>query len=79
MASILDLEWIEKDLKKGELLDADEAFLCGTAAEITPIGSIDDKLFGNGDVGLRTQKISDLYEKIVRNQTTVFAEWNHEI
>lgn len=44
---------------------ADEAFFTGTAAEVTPIKSIDDKVLGNGELGPVTEKLRSAYEDIV--------------
>ena len=44
-----------------EALEADEAFFAGTAAEVTPIRSIDGRVLGNGEVGPVTGRIKTLY------------------
>ena len=48
-----------------EALEADEAFYTGTAAEVTPIRSIDDKTIGSGEVGEITGKLKNQYLDIV--------------
>ena len=45
----LDIDVIERDFKRSELVMAEEIFLTGTAAEITPIKSIDDINFSTGE------------------------------
>lgn len=53
---------------RDELYCADEAFMTGTAAEITPIQSIDNRIIGAGKPGPLTQKIQMDYQKIVRGE-----------
>ncbi|MCE9508272.1 MAG: branched-chain amino acid aminotransferase [Alphaproteobacteria bacterium] len=54
---------IERAIMPEELKDADECFASGTAAEITPIGGIDDMVFKVGPV---TRLLREQYEKLVR-------------
>jgi branched-chain amino acid aminotransferase len=53
---------------RDELYCADEAFMTGTAAEITPIQSLDTRLIGTGKPGPITQKLQQDYQKIVRGE-----------
>lgn len=55
------IEVIERDLPREYLYLADEVFMCGTAAEVTPIRAIDDKQIGNGEGGPLTRRIQDLF------------------
>ena len=52
----LDIDFIERDISRSELTMADEIFLTGTAAEITPIISMNSKKIGNGKPGNITKK-----------------------
>jgi branched-chain amino acid aminotransferase len=54
-----------------EIATADEFFATGTAAEVTPIGKIDDKTFSVGPI---TRAIRDAYEKLVREPAPVYAK-----
>lgn len=47
---------------------ADEAFMCGTAAEVTPIAEVDRRLVGNGTPGPITQRLQTLYHQAVRGE-----------
>ncbi len=62
----LNISVIERDVDRTELYLAEEAFLVGTAAEITPITQIDDILLNNGEIGRITRNLYDLFFKIVR-------------
>ena len=54
------------DLSLYDIYQADEAFFTGTAAEITAIRSINDKILGNGGVGVVTAKFKQAYLDIVQ-------------
>ena len=71
----LDIEVLEKDLTRSELNSADEVFLTGTAAEITPIISVDGKKIGKGKPGNLTKKMMDEYEDIVMNKNEDYSHW----
>ena len=64
-----------KIIKKNELLSADEVFLSGTAAEITPIISINHKKIGNGKSGIITKKLMLEYSNIVMNKNKKYSHW----
>ena len=59
-------------LIRSDLYLADEVFMCGTAAEITPVRSVDDHEIGVGEVTLEIQRA---YLDIVRGASDRFAEW----
>ena len=63
---------IEKHLIRSDLYLADEVFMCGTAAEVTPVRSVDDHEIGVGDL---TRRIQKAYLDIVRGASDRFAEW----
>jgi len=54
---------------------ADEIFLTGTAAEITPIRELDDHKIGTGKPGPITKKIQDIYFDAIRGKTELYKEW----
>ena len=59
-------------LIRSDLYLADEVFMCGTAAEITPVRSVDDHEIGVGEITLEIQRA---YLDIVRGASDRFAEW----
>jgi branched-chain amino acid aminotransferase len=63
----LGYEVVEKDITSYELLNADEVFLCGTHAEITPIVKISGRVIGNGNVGPITKRITEEFQKITKD------------
>jgi branched-chain amino acid aminotransferase len=66
---------IERDIDRTELYVCDEIFLCGTAAEITPIVSVDKIIVGDGKTGEITNSISQRYFDIVRGKVEAYKEW----
>lgn len=62
------------DISREELYTSDELFLCGTAAEITPIREVDGRKVGDADYPV-TRKLQAAYEEAVRGRTKKYAEW----
>ncbi len=65
----------EQALVRTDLYCADEAFLTGTAAEVVPIQSVDDRLVGNGKPGPITKAIQDTYFEAVRGENPKYESW----
>ncbi|TNE87419.1 MAG: branched chain amino acid aminotransferase [Deltaproteobacteria bacterium] len=55
-----------------ELYDADEIFLCGTSAEVTPVTLLDDRELPIGPI---TKALAATYQDIVHGRDTTFAHW----
>ena len=64
-----------KNITKEELKSANEVFLSGTAAEITPIIQIDKKKISSGKIGNLTKTIMEKYHDIVMNQSKKYSKW----
>ena len=75
----LDIEVEEREISRSELSISDEIFLTGTAAEITPITSIDGKKLGNGLLGDITKKMMQEYSDIVMNKNDDYSHWLTEV
>lgn len=65
LAKARGIEIIERQIKPEEMADATECFLTGTAAEVTPVGVIDDYTFTPGQI---TQQLVDDFEALVRRK-----------
>jgi branched-chain amino acid aminotransferase len=63
---------VEKALIRSDLYLADEVFMCGTAAEVTPLASVDDHELSVGPVTFEIQKA---YLETVRGQSERWAQW----
>jgi branched-chain amino acid aminotransferase len=64
-----------REISRSELYIAEEVFLSGTAAEITPIIRIDKNEIGNGRVGRITSEIMSDYTDVVMNKNEKYSEW----
>jgi branched-chain amino acid aminotransferase len=64
-----------KDFTRVEFYASDEAFLCGTGAEVTPLTSIDDIKFGTEYPGPITKKIAEHYSKILEGKVETRKGW----
>jgi branched-chain amino acid aminotransferase len=69
------IEVFERDIPREYLYLCDELFMCGTAAEITPIRSVDGKPVGVGKPGPITGKIQKLFFGIFDGSTTAKDRW----
>ena len=73
IANDLGIKTVEKDIKLKEVYNADEAFFTGTAAEVTPIKSIDDKKMSGKSQS--TKKIKEIFDKAVRGKDPKYLDW----
>ena len=71
----LGIDIIIKDLSLDELVNADEAFFTGTASEVTPVVSLDDKKINNGHIGNITNQLKQLYMDIVLGKSEKHLPW----
>jgi branched-chain amino acid aminotransferase len=62
-------------LRRDDLYTADEAFLTGTAAEVVPIASVDDRVVGAGKPGPITKEVQAMYFQAVRGERPRYEEW----
>ncbi|MBD3210130.1 branched-chain amino acid transaminase [Candidatus Micrarchaeota archaeon] len=74
LAGEMGIKVEERSMLRDELYTADEVFLCGTAAEVTPVVQIDHIPITTGP-GIITSEIRDAFFKIVRGKDERFLEW----
>jgi branched-chain amino acid aminotransferase len=79
IARDLGYEVTVENLLRSDLYTADEAFCTGTAAEVVPISSIDDRVLGDGKPGPKTRKIQEVYAAAVRGQIDRYKDWNEYV
>ncbi|HET9527385.1 MAG TPA: branched-chain amino acid transaminase [Pyrinomonadaceae bacterium] len=65
----------ERTIQRAALYVADELFFTGTAAEVTPIRSVDRITVGNGGRGPITEKIQKLFFEITKGERTAPGDW----
>ena len=71
----LGIETTERSLDRTELYAADEVFLCGTGAQISPVIEIDRRKIGTGRPGTITRELSQRYFDAVRGKLPAYRDW----
>lgn len=79
LAGKLGIRCEERRVDRTELHIADEIFLCGSAAEITPITSVDHIKVGEALVGPITTKLAIEYMRAAANENPDFPDWTFQI
>ncbi|SFM61813.1 branched-chain amino acid transaminase [Nitrosomonas communis] len=79
LAQEMNIPIIEKRITRDEVYCADEAFFTGTAAEVTPIRELDNRIIGNGKRGPITQQLQALFFDCVSGKATHHTDWLHHI
>jgi branched-chain amino acid aminotransferase len=69
------IEVVARQIDRSELYIADEVFLCGTGAQLSPVVEIDHRPVGNGDVGPVTRRLTELYFDVVRGRNQAYGHW----
>jgi branched-chain amino acid aminotransferase len=75
LAEEIGLRVIEKRITRDEVYIADEAFFTGTAAEVTPIRELDNRMIGEGTRGPITAKLQAMYFDCVYGRSAVHTDW----
>ena len=73
--SELGLEVVERTVDRSELYLADEVFLTGTAAHLTPVVELDNRAIANGEAGPISTKLQKMYFDIVFGRNPKFQHW----
>ncbi len=71
----LGIETVERWIDRSELYTAQECFLTGTAAHITPVAEIDRRKVGNGEIGEITKKLQEIYSDVIRGDNPKYLSW----
>ncbi|MDB5077028.1 MAG: branched-chain amino acid aminotransferase [Chloroflexi bacterium] len=71
----LGIRTVERKISRTELYTADEVFLCGTGAEISPVIEVDRRKIGAGVVGPITSRLQTVYFSAVRGEQPAYASW----
>ncbi|MCS6875452.1 MAG: branched-chain-amino-acid transaminase [Aquificaceae bacterium] len=71
----LIVEVEERPIARSELYYADEIFMTGTAAEITPVVEVDNRKVGDGQIGKITKELQELYFRAVRGMVDRYMGW----
>jgi branched-chain amino acid aminotransferase len=71
----LGVDTVERQIDRSELYAADEVFMTGTAAEISPIVEVDRRSIGTGAVGELSGRLRTLFNEVVRGRVAHYREW----
>ncbi len=69
------IETVERQIDRSELFIADEVFMTGTAAEISPIIEVDRRAIGTGRVGPISEKLRGFFNDVVRGRVATYRRW----
>ena len=72
---VLGLEVEERAVDRTEIYISDEAFYCGTGAQVSPIVSVDGRKLGNGEVGPISKDLQKLYFDVVKGRVPKYKHW----
>ncbi|EHN12263.1 Branched-chain amino acid aminotransferase [Patulibacter medicamentivorans] len=75
IARDLGYELVERDIARAELYLADEVFVTGTAAELTPVREIDDHAIGGGEPGPITREVQRVFEDALHGRDERYRRW----
>ncbi len=75
LRSELILKVEERPIARSELYIADEIFLTGTAAEVTPVVEVDNRKVGTGKIGTVTKQLQEVYFNAVRGNIDRYKSW----
>jgi branched-chain amino acid aminotransferase len=66
---------VEQKFTRDTMYLADELFMTGTAAEVTPVREVDNRRIGQGTAGPVTKKIQEIYFRTVKGEEPRYREW----
>ena len=70
---------IEQPFPRDAVYIADEAFMTGTAAEVTPVRELDDRVIGSGTPGPVTLKVQEVFTSALHGRDARYREWLHYV
>lgn len=66
---------VEREITRDQLYTADEVFLTGTAAEVTPVREVDDRRIGDGRAGPLTRELQHTFFRATRGEEPRYRDW----
>lgn len=75
IAKDLGYEVLEMPVSRDQLYNADEVFVCGTAAEVIGLSEIDFRKIGDGKSGKITREIQNVYHEAIRGKVAKYESW----
>jgi branched-chain amino acid aminotransferase len=74
LAADKGIKCVERDIARDELYLADEVFLTGTAAEIKPVGEIDNRKIGDGKIGPMARELKLMFDAVVHGKDAKYSK-----
>jgi branched-chain amino acid aminotransferase len=71
----LGITTTHRAIDRSELYVADECFLTGTAAHLTPVSEVDQRMIADGEIGPITSKLQEIYQKVIRGNHPKYMHW----
>jgi len=71
----LGISTVERAVARTELYYADEIFFTGTGAQLAPVGKVDQRLIGKGEVGPISARLQQLYFDVVKGRNPKYLDW----
>jgi branched-chain amino acid aminotransferase len=71
----LGIETIYRAIDRSEIYTADECFMTGTAAHVTPVSEVDSRKIGDGEIGKITAELQKLYVRVIRGEHPGYIHW----
>lgn len=71
----LGIDTLERSLNRSDLYIAEEIFMTGTAAHVSPVIEIDEYKIGNGKTGKLTKKLQQLYFDVIQGKNPKYINW----
>jgi len=71
----LGISTVERQIPRSEVYSAEEVFLTGTAAHLTPVIEMDGRVIGSGGAGPITRQLMNLYYDIIRGKSATYSSW----
>jgi branched-chain amino acid aminotransferase len=71
----LGFKFQERPIGRSERYTAEEMFLCGTGAEVTPVSSVDRRVIGDGQVGPVTTRLKEHFTNVVHGRVPERSSW----
>src|SRR4051812_4573152 len=75
LATDMGIEVVARSIDRSELYIADEVFLCGTGAQLSPVIEVDHRPVGSGAIGPVTGQLKDRYFDVVRGKVAEYSHW----
>lgn len=70
-----NIETMERPIERSELYTAQECFMTGTAAHLTPVAEVDRRKIGEGEIGPVTKKLQKVYSEVIRGDNPKYSRW----